>query len=82
MVSKHYSEQEGSHCHNTKTGRPDWLLWGSLLSVLTLYLLSFSDPMFVERNSWLKTLSSVVYELINTIWWGVTIGIVMVAVLA
>lgn len=69
-------------CHPTKKGHPDILLWGSLISVTALY---FFHTIFASQASlpqWLISLSGSVYTLMNTIWWGVVIGMVMVALLA
>lgn len=69
-------------CHSAKKGRPDLLLWGSLLSVIVLYAFNWQVPDYDAFPDWLNVLSTGVYELINTIWWGILIGIAMVAVLA
>ncbi|GHF19453.1 hypothetical protein GCM10017044_12630 [Kordiimonas sediminis] len=73
--------QSGSSCHGKK-GRPDFLLWGSLISVVVLYLVNWQFTAAIQDIGWLYVLAGSVYELSNTIWWGVLIGIVMVAVLA
>ena len=83
----HISQQEriAHHqhidCHNGK-GRPDFLLWMSLISVVIFYI---HYGWFEESASfakWYQILTSSVYELMNTIWWGIAIGILMVAALA
>ncbi|MCK0071099.1 permease [Kordiimonas laminariae] len=81
MTDSCYSQQANSKCHG-KQGKPDWLLRGSLTMVAALYLTYLVQPDIQMQIAWLKTLSTTVYELINTIWWGITIGIFMVAVLA
>ncbi len=75
----HY--EHGSSCH-PKKGRPDFLLWGSLLLVAFFYghYASFREStQFVE---WYQILTLSIFELVNTIWWGVAIGIVLVAILS
>lgn len=72
---------EHSSCHVTPK-RPDYLLWGSLLAVALFYLQNPWLGESVDIPSWYKVLMNSVYELINTIWWGVFIGILMVAVLS
>jgi uncharacterized membrane protein YraQ (UPF0718 family) len=62
--------------------RPDFLLWGSIIAVVFLYI---HYGWFIEStsfSSWYQILSSSVFELMNTIWWGIALGILMVAVLA
>lgn len=81
---QHVHSSTGVHstsCHTPKN-KVDWLLWGSGLSVLLLYLVFAFNGETLEPGSWLHTLAASVHELMNTIWWGVVIGIVMVAVLA
>lgn len=75
--------QHGQHtdCHNTK-GSPDFLFWMSLISVVIFYI---HYGWFEESASfakWYQILTSSVYQLINTIWWGIAVGILMVAGLA
>lgn len=70
-----------SSCH-TGRSRPDYLLWFSLAGVALLYLQS---AFFIESLAfadWYRTLSGAVYELVNTMWWGVVIGILMLALLS
>lgn len=74
-------DANSTSCHTPKN-KVDWLLWGSGLSVLLLYLLFAFSGETLESASWLYTLAASVHELMNTIWWGVVIGIVMVAALA
>jgi uncharacterized membrane protein YraQ (UPF0718 family) len=60
----------------------DYLLWGSLFSILALYLINlFFASQFAEID-WLTALSSTIFKLVNTIWWGVLIGVMMVAILS
>ena len=75
------AHQHGGGCH-PKKGRPDYLLWGSLIAVSFLYL---HYSMFIdsaEFPNWYQILSSSIFDLVNTIWWGVLLGMLMVAVLS
>ncbi|MFT4998915.1 MAG: uncharacterized membrane protein YraQ (UPF0718 family), partial [Flavobacteriales bacterium] len=56
----------------------DWLLWGSLTIVTTAYALHLTD---LPLPAWLHTLSHGVFELMNTMWWGVLIGALFVGLL-
>lgn len=79
-VSHHQHVDHGS-CHEGKGG-PDILLWGSLSTVAVLYI---HYGWFQESTSfapWYQILAFSVYELMNTIWWGIVIGILMVAALS
>lgn len=79
----HKASHNASHkaCHENK-GRPDILLWGSLSAVAILYIHYGWFTESASFASWYAILSSSVFELINTIWWGVVIGILMVAILS
>ncbi|MAZ44200.1 MAG: ATPase [Legionellales bacterium] len=67
-------------CHQKK--KFDFLLWGSLSGVAILYLLHWQLGSMIAGTHWLVVLSETVFELMNTVWWGILIGILMVAVLS
>lgn len=73
------SHQHHSGCHDDG---PDVLLWGSLLGVAFLYLHHILFPASTAWAPWYQTLSTSVVELINTMWWGLLLGMAMVAVLS
>lgn len=75
-----HDQHKGAACHTKK--RFDFLLWGSLLSVAVLYVMYWQISQQFADIGWLTTLSQSVYELMNTIWWGITLGIIMVALLS
>lgn len=80
-TSTQNSHSSHNHCCPPK-GRIDYLLWGSLTLVCILYI---HHAWFVESTRfalWYATLSASVFELINTMWWGLAIGIVMIALLS
>jgi uncharacterized membrane protein YraQ (UPF0718 family) len=91
-AAKH-NKSHASHnsCHPT-TGRPDFLLWGSLLFVVLSYGYHFYYNNFSQNGigqvepaqsfAWYQTLTSSVFDLVNIMWWGVAIGIVLVALLS
>ncbi len=78
------SSQEASSasscCDTDSSGaRPfDWMLWGSLLFVVLNYGLHLSG---MPLPGWLMTMSHGVYELMNTMWWGVVAAAIFVGVL-
>jgi uncharacterized membrane protein YraQ (UPF0718 family) len=75
------ADTQHSHCCPTKS-RFDYLLWGSLGIAFTLYALHLFYAGGVVHIAWLAIFSSSVYDLLNTIWWGLLLGMVMVAVLS
>ncbi|MDZ7925546.1 MAG: permease [Marinagarivorans sp.] len=64
-------------CCDTSAPR-DVMLWGGLLIVGALYLLHFFTPTYEP----LHHAAMAVFELVNTMAWGVAFGVVMVAMLA
>lgn len=68
-------------CHSQKN-KFDFLLWGSGLIIALFYLLYWQYPQIVGDTKYLQIFSKSVFELINTMWWGVVIGILMVGVLS
>lgn len=79
--------------HNTHTevnqkasgnggGKIDFLLWGSVFSVTTLYLAFWQMENELTPYLWLHTLSGSTFELMNTIWWGIVLGMIMVGLLS
>ena len=69
--------------HQTHGGakKIDWLLWVSGISIFVAYLVHWQAAELVADVPWLHELTHSIFELMNTIWWGVLIGILMIAVL-
>lgn len=67
-------------CHQA-SNKVDVLLWGSLAAIVVLYSLAVVFEKQLATIEWLSILSLSVYELMNTIWWGIVVGVVMVGVL-
>ena len=65
-----------SCCDDDEKASFDWILWGSTSLVTVLVLMSF----WTERPemSWLNTMTSTSVEMLNAMWWGVLLGIVLV----
>ena len=61
--------------------RPDFLLWVSA----TLVLLSYLGHVFLAGQpslpEWFVVITSGIYELINTMWWGLAMAVVFVGLL-
>jgi hypothetical protein len=69
---------EDSCCGGGKKGRPDFLLWGSLIAFLAGVAVHFLVP---SAPAWLHVFGHACYELLARAWWGLLIGIVAVAVI-
>jgi uncharacterized protein len=82
-----HAVEEASCCEPKKT-QIDWLLWGSLsicLLAYVSYLLFFnstSEPVDQHQLNVANSFSHAVFSLLNTLWWGVLLGILFVGLLA
>ena len=74
------THQHSNSCH-AKKGRPDYLLWGSLIPAVILYILQWQFSTQISSIDMLVSMSQSTYELLNTIWWGILMGMLMVAIL-
>jgi uncharacterized membrane protein YraQ (UPF0718 family) len=66
------------HCAGPSKRRFDYLLWGSLVLCVIFYgayALGLAGP------AWFEHFSHGVFELLNTLWWGVLLGILFVGLL-
>ena len=69
-------------CHfDGKKNKFDFLLWGSLLVVAVTYLVYWQNPRNIADIEIFQTFSQSVFDLINTIWWGVALGAVTIGIL-
>ena len=75
------TENQQPSCHSSK-GSVDYLLWGSLLGVILLYGLYWLLPSVSMLSEKLHVLAHSVFEIMNIIWWGIVLGIVMIALLS
>ena len=70
-----------SSCHDEKFSI-DFLLWVSLILTVIFYLLHWKFSHFIEEISWATVIAESVFSLMNIIWWGIVLGIVMLALLS
>ncbi len=66
---------------NEAKKKTDWLLWGSLSTVIIAYGVHFFATDLIASTPAAQHFMHSVFELINTMWWGLAIGILMVALL-
>jgi len=71
---------EAGSCH-TPARKTDWLLWLSAGGVVILYAGYWLAGESTQSWPWLHTLSHSVFEIMNTIWWGIALGMLMIGVL-
>lgn len=72
---------EDTHDQHGQHSTIDLMLWGSLATLTVLYAAHLLAADRLTEISWLADLANAAYALINTVWWGVAIGICMVALL-
>ncbi len=69
------------HACHPPSGKPDKLLWGSLAFIVILYLHQLLFPASTGIFAWYATLASSIFDLVNTMWWGITLGVLMISLL-
>jgi uncharacterized protein len=68
-------------CPSESSPKFDWLLWGSAIPVVIAYSLHMSG-IHDALPSWLQVMSHGVFELLNTMWWGVLLAALFVGLLS
>jgi uncharacterized membrane protein YraQ (UPF0718 family) len=76
------SRPKGTGSHQGHGGSPDFLLWGSAAAISVLNVMHWQLTEGIGDVAWLSELGATVFDLVNTIWWGVTLGLFMVALLS
>lgn len=74
-------KQREPSCHGESSSKPDWLLRISLSAVVLLYAVDWFFSVDRADLVWLSVLSSSVFEIINTMWWGLLLAALFVGVL-
>lgn len=79
MTDCHTHKTESNHCAPKQT--IDWLLWGSLAVITPLYLLGLLGLKLDLPGLPLGEMSQAVFELMNTMAWGMALAFVFVGLL-
>jgi len=78
-----HSQTEKTHCHgNGEIKKIDIFFWGCLISVVSLYGVQLFFGQAIQNISVLPTFSKSIFDLINTMWWGIVLGMITVGILA
>lgn len=73
--------EEVPPCHAPKRSI-DWLLWGSAAIVAAAYAGQLAlGGVHAHGDGWWAGFAHSVFELVNTMWWGVLIGVLMISLL-
>ncbi len=81
MSSYCNTPKQVSSCHEPASS-VDYLLWGSLLLSVIFYLLHWQFASSIEGVKWITVIAESVFSLMNIVWWGILLGIVMLALLS
>lgn len=81
MNDQSHTHQSSCCPSTTAKKKTDWLLWGSLSAVTAAYLIHFFASDLIANIPAAQHFMHSVFELLNTMWWGLAIGILMVALL-
>ncbi len=71
-----------SCCEKKEKKKFDYILWFCGITAISMYILHWQFPQIAESYYWLNTMSDGIFELLNTVWWGVIVGIVMLSILS
>ena len=74
-------QKKQDSCHDESTSF-DYLLWGSLFFCVALYLAHWQFNSHIVNITWLHELAHSVFSFFNIIWWGLLLGVVMLALLS
>lgn len=80
MACHDHTAKEESSCHSH--GRWDYLLLISGIIIAVAYLAFLFAGGQMNEKGYLHTFTHSAYELLNTMWWGLALGIVFVGMLA
>jgi uncharacterized protein len=81
LQKKQSTKNNHAHCHQPKRSI-DIMLWSSLFIIALSYSYHWSDLNYLANTHWLSQFTQSIYQLMNQMWWGILIGISMVAALS
>lgn len=85
MMNHCCQQKEKKHqpsCHTEGKKKTDYILWGSLIGVGSLYVLGTFFPEQIAAYPWLATMAHTAHHMLHAIWWGVVIGVIFVGILS
>ena len=69
-------------CCDSSSRKFDWLLWGSLLTVLIAYIAHLLFHHQLKGTPFVEPFIHGSFQLMNKIWWGLIAGIIAVSIIA
>lgn len=76
------SKKQPCHGCSKNKGKPDIILWFSLVSVGSLYVLGALLKEEIAHYPWLETMAHTSHHMVNSIWWGILVGIIFIGILS
>jgi uncharacterized membrane protein YraQ (UPF0718 family) len=81
VANKHEHHEQASCCDTDHAhGSKDYLLWGSMSICVAFYVAHWLVPSILPN--FLQHFAHGIFEMLNSMWWGVLIGLVFVGILA
>lgn len=80
MSSSCHGNADNSDKHSKRS--IDFLFWGSLIGVSTLFVLGLYFPQVVSALPWLETMAHTTHQMVHAMWWGVAIGALFIGILS
>lgn len=81
MTHNEDCHNHGPSCHAPKRGI-DKLLWGSIIACAFLYFLHLFGANWTMAWLWLHHMAHAAFDLLNTMWWGIVLGVIMLSLLS
>ncbi|MGE4350690.1 MAG: permease [Bdellovibrionales bacterium] len=78
----HTPEASTPSCCSTDKKKIDLLFWTTLALVIGLYLAHWTLASDLSSLPWLAQMAATSYTMINSVWWGVLVGFIFVALLS
>ena len=68
----HEGHEGHGNSHNGHGRKLDLMLWSSVTAIVILYLLHWQLTNIVAGIPWVHVAAHSVFELMNTVWWGLS----------
>lgn len=81
-MKQNHSPAADSCCPPKKKRQIDFLLWGCLSATGLFYFLQLFFASSIEKIAVIASFSHSVFDLINTMWWGILLGMITVGILS
>jgi len=78
-----HSRLDNNHCAGSgEKKKIDFFFWGTFVLTVSLYGIQLFFGQTLQAMATLHSLSQSIYDLINTMWWGIVLGMITIGVLS